>query len=55
MTQVKSLQADNLKLYEKVRYMQSYREDSAHRPSTLDPMPSSAAGRTDDMSKYRTR
>ncbi|KAJ3550102.1 hypothetical protein NM688_g5108 [Phlebia brevispora] len=53
--EVKSLQADNLKLYEKVRYMQSYREDSAHRPSTLDPMPSNAAGRSDDMSKYRAR
>ncbi|KAF6763103.1 CASP C terminal-domain-containing protein [Ephemerocybe angulata] len=26
--EVKSLQADNLKLYEKVRYMQSYREDA---------------------------
>ena len=52
---MKSLQQDNLKLYEKVRYMQSYREDTAHRPSTLDPMPSNAAGRTDDMSKYRTR
>ena len=53
--EVKSLQADNLKLYEKVRYMQSYREDAATRPSTLDPMPSNAAGRTDDMSKYRAR
>ncbi|OJT15752.1 Protein CASP [Trametes pubescens] len=54
--EVKSLQADNLKLYEKVRYMQSYREDSAARPSTLDPLPSSsAAGRSDDMSKYRAR
>ncbi|KAI0663567.1 CASP C terminal-domain-containing protein [Cubamyces menziesii] len=53
--EVKSLQADNLKLYEKVRYMQSYREDSATRPSTLDPLPSNSAGRSDDMSKYRAR
>ncbi|KAM5530766.1 hypothetical protein V8D89_015573 [Ganoderma adspersum] len=53
--EVKSLQADNLKLYEKVRYMQSYREDSSTRPSTLDPLPSNAAGRPDDMSKYRAR
>ncbi|KAI0743499.1 CASP C terminal-domain-containing protein [Daedaleopsis nitida] len=53
--EVKSLQADNLKLYEKVRYMQSYREDTSTRPSTLDPMPSNAAGRPDDMSKYRAR
>lgn len=51
---MKSLQADNLKLYEKVRYMQSYREDAAVRPSTLDPIPTSAGGR-DDMSKYRAR
>lgn len=55
LDQVKSLQADNLKLYEKVRYMQSYREDSATRPSTLDPLPSGSAGRADDMSKYRAR
>lgn len=53
--EVKSLQADNLKLYEKVRYMQSYREDSSTRPSTLDPLPSNSAGRPDDMSKYRAR
>ncbi|KAI1794075.1 CASP C terminal-domain-containing protein [Ganoderma leucocontextum] len=53
--EVKSLQADNLKLYEKVRYMQSYREDASTRPSTLDPLPSNAAGRPDDMSKYRAR
>ncbi|KAI0733144.1 CASP C terminal-domain-containing protein [Fomitopsis betulina] len=53
-TEVKSLQADNLKLYEKVRYMQSYREDASVRPSTLDPIPASAGGR-DDMSKYRAR
>ncbi|KAH9929496.1 CASP C terminal-domain-containing protein [Epithele typhae] len=53
--EVKSLQADNLKLYEKVRYMQSYREDVSTRPSTLDPIPSNVAGRSDDMSKYRAR
>ncbi|KAI0789119.1 CASP C terminal-domain-containing protein [Abortiporus biennis] len=54
-SEVKSLQADNLKLYEKVRYMQSYREDAAVRPSTLDPVPSSAPGRMDDLSKYQSR
>ncbi|KZT10961.1 uncharacterized protein LAESUDRAFT_721378 [Laetiporus sulphureus 93-53] len=53
--EVKSLQADNLKLYEKVRYMQSYREDAAVRPSTLNPLTSNGAGRSDDMSKYRAR
>ncbi|KAF9454053.1 hypothetical protein P691DRAFT_811847 [Macrolepiota fuliginosa MF-IS2] len=54
-TEIKSLQADNLKLYEKVRYMQSYREEAGSRPpvSQLDPLPV-PSGR-DDMSTYRTR
>lgn len=53
--EIKSLQADNLKLYEKVRYMQSYREEAGSRPpvSQLDPLPV-PAGR-DDMSTYRAR
>ena len=46
--EVKTLQTDNLKLYEKVRYMQSYKEDT----STMDPLP---AARHDDLSKYRAR
>ena len=46
---MKTLQTDNLKLYEKVRYMQSYREDSQ---SQLNPLP---AARQDDLSKYRAR
>ncbi|TFK44378.1 CASP C terminal-domain-containing protein [Crucibulum laeve] len=55
-TEIKSLQADNLKLYEKVRYMQSYREESVSRPVTqLDPLPTPSSSRADDMSKYRTR
>lgn len=61
--EIRSLQGDNLKLYEKVRYMQSYREEAATssrgRPntSTLDPLPASTSGvgRTDDMSKYSAR
>jgi homeobox protein cut-like len=49
------LQGDNLKLFEKVRYMQSYREDSGSRPVTqLDPLPP-PSGRIDDMSKYQAR
>ena len=53
--EIKTLQADNLKLYEKVRYMQSYREDSGSRPVTqLDPLPA-PTGRLDDMSKYQAR
>lgn len=31
--EIKALQTDNLKLYEKVRYMQSYRHDMAAEPS----------------------
>lgn len=54
-TEIKSLQSDNLKLYEKVRYMQSYREEAGSRAPTsqLDPLP--APGRADDMSKYHAR
>ncbi|KAF4620628.1 hypothetical protein D9613_000431 [Agrocybe pediades] len=53
--EIKTLQNDNLKLYEKVRYMQSYREESVSRPvSQLDPLPAPASAR-DDMSKYQTR
>ncbi len=53
--EVKNLQSDNLKLYEKVRYMQSYREEAGTRPVTsqLDPLP--APSRSDDMSKYQAR
>ncbi|KAF8441606.1 CASP C terminal-domain-containing protein [Boletus edulis BED1] len=39
-SEIKSLQSDNLKLYEKVRYMQSYRETSS--VSQLDPLPGSS-------------
>uniref|UniRef100_D8Q8Q9 Protein CASP n=2 Tax=Schizophyllum commune (strain H4-8 / FGSC 9210) TaxID=578458 RepID=D8Q8Q9_SCHCM len=54
--EIKTLQADNLKLYEKVRYMQSYREDTA--TSQLNPLPgsgSASAGGGDDMGKWRAR
>ncbi|KAG1729204.1 CASP C terminal-domain-containing protein [Suillus paluster] len=40
-TEIKSLQSDNLKLYEKVRYMQSYREQGS--VSQLDPLPPSSS------------
>jgi hypothetical protein len=52
--EIRSLQSDNLKLYEKVRYMQSYREN-AH--STLDPLPSSSisAPSASELSKYSAR
>ena len=41
-TDVRSLQQDNLKLYEKVRYMQSYREESSAGPSGSVQGPSNA-------------
>jgi homeobox protein cut-like len=58
--EVKSLQADNLKLYEKVRYMQSYREDSRSSTSgkrELTGAGPSANGRVegDGLGQYRER
>lgn len=57
--EIKSLQADNLKLYEKVRYMQSYRTDA---PSAG---PTSAGGagilngvmrnREDEIGRYKDK
>ncbi|KAJ4498163.1 CASP C terminal-domain-containing protein [Lentinula lateritia] len=54
--EMKNLQSDNLKLYEKVRYMQSYREESGGRAVTsqLDPLPAPGES-ADDMSIYRAR
>ncbi|KAN0125306.1 CASP C terminal domain containing protein [Lactarius tabidus] len=53
--EIRSLQSDNLKLYEKVRYMQSYRSNSAH--SSLDPLPPSSTGAPSagELSKYSAR
>ncbi|KAK7472734.1 hypothetical protein VKT23_000844 [Stygiomarasmius scandens] len=55
-SEIKNLQSDNLKLYEKVRYMQSYREEAGSRPVTsqLNPLPA-PSDPADDMNKYRTR
>jgi hypothetical protein len=52
---MRSLQTDNLKLYEKVRYMHSYRENTSN--STLDPLPSTSSGTASagDMNKYHAR
>lgn len=58
--EVKALQADNLKLYEKVRYIGSYREDA----SSAVAGPSSGGGRTglegvgvgrDDIGRYKDK
>lgn len=54
-TEIKSLQSDNLKLYEKVRYMQSYREEASVSQLNPLPRPGAGAGVGDDMGKYRTR
>jgi homeobox protein cut-like len=56
-TEIRSLQGDNLKLYEKVRYMQSYQSEASTSGvrGTLDPLPASSSTRPDDISKYRTR
>ncbi|KAJ8522451.1 hypothetical protein ONZ45_g966 [Pleurotus djamor] len=56
-SEIKNLQTDNLKLYEKVRYMQSYREEKGSRPLTsqLDPLPAPSGAALDDIGKYRAR
>ncbi|KAI0048257.1 hypothetical protein FA95DRAFT_1588758 [Auriscalpium vulgare] len=53
-TEIRSLQADNLKLYEKVRYMQSYREN-ATGTSSLDPLPAGPSTVVGDLGKYSAR
>lgn len=47
-SEVKSLQSDNMKLYEKVRYMQSYRDEGSASWSSV------AAQANNDLGKYRT-
>jgi hypothetical protein len=59
-TDIKSLQADNLKLYEKIRYMQSYQHDNpmAAGPSavagTSYSRTQASTSRGDDLGKYRS-
>lgn len=48
-SEIKSLQSDNLKLYEKVRYMQSYRETSS--VSQLDPLPGTSSSSSNSNSR----
>lgn len=65
-TEIKALQADNLKLYEKVRYMQSYRDGSGAASGSGLPgtaTPGSSAGilngvmrsREDEIGKYKDK
>ncbi|KAK4689850.1 homeobox protein cut-like, partial [Tremellales sp. Uapishka_1] len=65
--EIKSLQADNLKLYEKVRYMQSYRNETSASSSNIPGMGSgsTAAGggmltgvmrnREDEIGRYKDK
>ncbi|PVG01219.1 hypothetical protein CPB86DRAFT_773346 [Serendipita vermifera] len=59
-TDIKSLQADNLKLYEKIRYMQSYQHEgsTAAGPSavagTSYSRTQASTSRGDDLGKYRS-
>lgn len=55
-TEIKTLQADNMKLYEKVRYMQSYRDGSSVPLTTSAAPISSGSSSTanDGISKYST-
>ncbi|KAG8907946.1 hypothetical protein FRB99_001454 [Tulasnella sp. 403] len=50
-TEINGLQADNMKLYEKVRYMQSYRDGGNSTILTTSAAPISS-GSNDGMSKY---
>lgn len=56
-TEIKSLQSDNLKLYEKVRYTQSYRDTSASGPSGTSGagMLNGIMRREDDIGRYKDK
>lgn len=49
--EIKALQADSLKLYEKVRYLQSYRDEAG--PSARVTYASS--GRDEELGKYQNK
>lgn len=53
--EIKTLQSDNLKLYEKVRYMQSYRDESKTGSSTLNSLGAGPSTKPDELNKYRSR
>jgi homeobox protein cut-like len=55
--EIKSLQSDNLKLYEKVRYTQSYRDTAIPGPSGSSGagMLSGALRREDDIGRYKDK
>lgn len=49
--EIKSLQTDNLKLYEKVRYLQSYRDDAGPSRNTVYPPMKG----DEELGKYRNK
>lgn len=49
--EIKALQADSLKLYEKVRYLQSYRDEAG--PSSR--VTYAAPGRDEELGKYQNK
>ena len=52
--EIKVLQADNVKLYEKVRYLQSYREDGAGPSAKHSLYPAGPAkAKDEELGKYR--
>lgn len=56
--EVKSLQSDNLKLYEKMRYTQSYRDTagpSGTGGGSGGGMLTSVMGRSDDIGRYKDK
>lgn len=53
--ETKTLQSDNLKLYEKVRYMQSYRDESRTGSSTLNSLGAGPSTKYDELNKYHSR
>jgi len=51
---IRNVQQDNLKLYEKVRYMQTYRDDTTISPASFVPGPQNGIQtKPDEMNKYK--
>lgn len=53
-TEIKLLQADNLKLYEKVRYLQSYRDEGPNN-ANRSAYQGNSAGRDEELGKYQNK
>lgn len=53
--EIKSLQADNLKLYEKVRYLQSYRDDTMPGASKIQGGFHTTVRVDEELGKYQNK